>query len=290
VTDGVILYDKPAGLTSHDVVAAVRSALGAGAAPRGARRLRVGHAGTLDPFATGLLLVLVGRATRVQRFLMALPKMYSVVARFGAVSTTGDPEGEIVFTGVVPAGDLALPTGQIRQRPPAFSAVKVGGRRAYALARAGEAVELAERVVEVHRFEERWRDGERRGFEIECSSGTYVRSLIASLGDAYCEALRRVRIGPFDVADADPDRIIPIGEALSFIPSVHLDPEQARQAAHGAAVAVSAAAGAGDVVRLTDDDGLIALASPVDDGTLRPVVGLRGPKGHRGPGGSLPRR
>ena len=86
----------------------------------------------------GLLLILVGRATRVQRFLMALPKRYEATARFGAVSTTGDPEGEIVYTGVVPDGDLELPTGRVRQRPPAFSAVKVGGRRAYALARAGE--------------------------------------------------------------------------------------------------------------------------------------------------------
>ena len=191
--DGVVLYDKPAGVTSHDVVAKMRRALRSGA------RVKVGHAGTLDPFATGLLLVLVGRATRVQRFLMALPKSYEATARFGAVSNTGDPEGEITVTGVVPSGDLALPTGLVRQRPPAFSAVKIGGRRAYALARAGETVELAEREVHVYRFEERWREGERRGFVIECSSGTYVRSLIAALGDAYCEALRRTAIGRFEV-------------------------------------------------------------------------------------------
>ncbi len=162
VSDGVVLYDKPAGITSHDVVAAVRRALSVRLGSRGGGRVKVGHAGTLDPFATGLLLVLVGRATRVQRFLMALPKTYEAVARFGAVSSTGDPEGEIVVTGAVPDGDLALPTGRLRQRPPAFSAVKVAGRRAYALARAGEAVELAEREVEVYRFEERWRSGDRR--------------------------------------------------------------------------------------------------------------------------------
>src|SRR6202020_1653273 len=97
----------------------------------------VAHAGTLDPFATGLLLVLVGRATRVQRFLMALRKTYEVVARFGAVSATGDPDGEIVVTGRAPDGELTLPTGAIMQRPPQYSAVKVGGRRAYAIARAG---------------------------------------------------------------------------------------------------------------------------------------------------------
>src|SRR5438067_6797325 len=114
--NGVLLIDKPAGVTSHDVVAQTRRRFGRG--------VKVGHAGTLDPFATGLLLLLIGRATRVQRFLVDLPKTYEVTARFGAVSSTGDPEGEIVATGVVPEGDLILPTGQVRQRPPAFSAVK----------------------------------------------------------------------------------------------------------------------------------------------------------------------
>src|SRR4051794_9361510 len=123
--DGVILLDKPAGITSHDVVAQTRRRLG--------RTTKVGHAGTLDPFATGLLLILVGRATRVQRFLMALPKSYMTVARFGAISTTGDSDGEIAETGVVPNGDLDLPTGTFRQRPPAYSAIRVGGQRAYKL-------------------------------------------------------------------------------------------------------------------------------------------------------------
>jgi tRNA pseudouridine55 synthase len=263
--DGIVLCDKPAGITSHDVVARMRRSLG---------RRKIGHAGTLDPFATGLLLILVGRATRVQRFLMALPKRYEATARFGAVSSTGDPEGEITVTGVVPEGDLSLPTGSVRQRPPAFSAVKVGGRRAYALARAGESVELAERVVEVYVFEERWRDGDRRGFAIECSSGTYVRSLIADLGDAYCEELRRTAIGRFSVADADPVRIIGLDDALSFLPEVRLDREGAWRAAHGAAVP-GEARGA-DVVRLTDDRGLIALGEPRPGGLLAPVVGLRG--------------
>ena len=263
--EGVVLYDKPAGVTSHDVVARMRRVLG---------RRKIGHAGTLDPFATGLLLILVGRATRAQRFLMALRKTYEATARFGAMSTTGDPEGEIVCTGVVPEGDLSLPTGSVRQRPPAFSAIKVGGRRAYALARAGNPVELAERVVEVYRFEERWRSGDRRGFVIECSSGTYVRSLIADLGDAYCEELRRTAIGMFSVADADPERIIGLSEALSFMPEVRLDPEDARRAAHGGAVAGDA--GGAEVVRLTDDRGLIALAAPRGEGLLGPVVGLRG--------------
>jgi len=274
VGDYVLLYDKPAGITSHDVVARVRRSL--------PRRSKVGHAGTLDPFATGLLLILVGRATRVQRFLMALPKRYEATARFGAVSSTQDSEGEIVCTGVVPDGPLALAVGRLRQRPPAYSAVKVGGRRAYQLARAGVAVELAEREIEVYRFEERWRDSERRGFEIECSAGTYIRSLIADLGDAYCEQLRRTRIGAFEVADADPERPVSLSCALAFLPEVALDAERARRAGHGMAVEVGPDAGAGDpaadpgIVRLIDANGLIAIARPGSTrGTLKPFVGFR---------------
>ena len=267
--DYVLLYDKPPGITSHDAVARVRRTL--------PRKTKVGHAGTLDPFATGLLLVLVGRATRAQRFLMGLGKRYEAVARFGAVSTTGDPEGEITETGRVPAGALHLPTGRVRQRPPAYSAVKVAGRRAYELARAGTPPELAEREVEVYRFEQLWQEGDRRGFVIECSAGTYVRSLIADLGDAYCEALRRTRIGDFDVADADPDRPVPLSAALSFLPEVRLAGEAARRAAHGARVPVPpGTVAAGATVRLSDESGLIALAQPEPDAAhLRPVVGLR---------------
>ncbi|MCL2768606.1 MAG: tRNA pseudouridine(55) synthase TruB [Solirubrobacterales bacterium] len=198
--DGVLAVDKPAGWSSHDVVAAVRRALGGP---------RTGHAGTLDPFATGLLLVLVGAATRCQRTLMQLPKRYEVVARLGARSSTGDPEGEIELTGRVPPQQPRLPTGEIHQRPPIYSAVRVGGERAYRRARRGERFEMPERVVTVHRFEQRWREGAtqpgelaRAGFTIECSAGTYVRALIAELHDAYCEELRRTAIGPFEVAGA----------------------------------------------------------------------------------------
>jgi tRNA pseudouridine55 synthase len=268
--DGVILADKPAGRTSHDVVAAIRREVGRG--------LRVGHAGTLDPFATGLLLVLVGRATRAQRFFMALAKTYRVVARFGAVSSTGDPEGSIVQTGVIPAEPLELPTGEVRQRPPAHSAVKVGGERAYRRARRGEAVDTPERVVCVHRFEQLWREGDRAAFEIECSSGTYVRSLIADLGDAYCESLRRTAIGPFDVERADGRTLIGLDEALAFLPERRLGPAEARAASHGRPVPGHAAGPA----RLVDAGGLIAIAEPQPPsgggagGELKPVVGFRG--------------
>ena len=272
--DGILLVDKPAGMSSHDVVASVRRRLGRG--------IKVGHAGTLDPFATGLLLVLVGRATRVQRWLMALPKRYEVVARFGVVSTTGDPEGQLVCTGAVPVGDLSLPVGVVRQRPPAYSAVKVGGRRAYAIARAGGTVELEPRQIHVYRFEQLADHGDRRTFAIECSSGTYVRTLIAELGDAYCEQLRRTRIGRFDVAEASAQRPIPLTEALSFLPAVTLDADQGRRASHGQALALRELSpldlpADADVVRLLDPDGLVGLAAPDGSGeTLRIILGLRG--------------
>ncbi|HXR28864.1 MAG TPA: tRNA pseudouridine(55) synthase TruB [Solirubrobacteraceae bacterium] len=222
--DGVLLIDKPAGITSHDVVAAVRRALGRG--------VRVGHAGTLDPFATGLLLVLVGRATKSQQQLMALPKRYEVVARLGALSSTGDTEGEITETGRIPADPPALAVGEVRQRPPMYSAVKIGGERAYRRARRGERVEMPERIVTVHRFEQLWRTAgddaqpPRAAFAIECGSGTYVRSLIADLGDAYCLELRRTAIGPFEVADAVPPP--PRGASWSDPPLIGLASALAR--------------------------------------------------------------
>ncbi|MBJ7330002.1 MAG: tRNA pseudouridine(55) synthase TruB [Solirubrobacteraceae bacterium] len=262
--DGVLLIDKPAGKTSHDVVAAVRREQ-----PRG---VKVGHAGTLDPFATGLLLVLLGRATRIQRFLMALPKAYETVAQLGATSTTGDPEGEITETGKIPPDPPVLPTGEVRQRPPAYSAIKIDGERAYAKARRGEVVDVPERVVRVDRFEQRWRDGDRAAFVIECSSGTYVRSLIADLGDAYCLELRRTRIGSFDVADADPGQIVSLADALAFMPSVALEGAEAKAAGHGVGVPV-AVDGAGPFL-LSDADGPIAIAERQDD-LLKPVVGFR---------------
>jgi tRNA pseudouridine55 synthase len=262
--DGLVLVDKPAGKTSHDLTLATRRALGI---------RKAGHAGTLDPFATGLLLVLVGRARRVQRFLMALPKTYEVVARLGAISTTGDPEGEITETGRIPDLDAPLPTGTIMQRPPIWSAVRVQGRKAYERARAGEEFEIAPREVTVYRFELLGREDDRASFLIECSAGTYVRSLIAELGDAYCVELRRTTIGPFRVEDADPARVLPLDQALAFLPRVDLDEDTAWRAAHGQSIAVEAE---GEHVLLADADGPVAIAQPRPDGTLKPVVGFRG--------------
>jgi tRNA pseudouridine55 synthase len=232
--EGILLIDKPAGMSSHDVVARVRRALGG---------VKTGHAGTLDPFATGLLLVLVGRATKAQNRFMALPKRYRTIALLGARSSTGDVEGEITYTGRLPPDPPSLPTGQIKQRPPRYSAIKVQGERAYKRARRGEQFELPERTVTIHRFEQLWREADgphpspsapapehaqlqRAGFELECSSGTYVRSLISDLGDAYCLELRRTAIGPFDVGEAiaPPRR----GERLTDPPVFALDDALAR--------------------------------------------------------------
>jgi tRNA pseudouridine55 synthase len=199
---------------------------------------------------------------------MALPKSYETTARLGFRSSTGDPTGEIT-EGRRPQ-QLALPTGTVRQRPPAYSAVKVGGRRAYKLARAGEEVDLPEREVEVHRAELLGHDEDRATYAIECSSGTYIRSLIMDLSDAYCETLRRTAIGAFRVEDAG--SFVALDDALDFIPAVTLDGDDARKASHGVAVDGEAEA----VVRLVDEEGLIALAEPRPGGLLKPIVGFRG--------------
>ncbi len=178
-------------MTSHDLVRRVRRERGC----------KAGHAGTLDPFATGLLLVLLNGATRLQRFLADLPKTYLATARLGWCSTSGDPEGELTETGRVP-DSLALPTGTVRQRVPMTSAVRVGGERLYRKAHRGETVQTPLREVEVYRAELLEHDGESARYEIECSSGTYVRTLIETLGDAYCAELRRTSIGPFNVGEA----------------------------------------------------------------------------------------
>jgi tRNA pseudouridine55 synthase len=199
--DGVVLIDKPAGPSSARAIAPLK------------RMGRVGHAGTLDPFASGLLLVLVGDATRLQDLAMALPKTYLATVRFGAETDTLDPTGAVVASrepGARPAGLEAAAQaflGEIEQMPPAFSALKVGGQRAYKLARAGKPVDLAARRVHVHAVavrDVRWPDAD---VEIRTGSGFYVRSFARDLGralglPAHLAALRRTHIGPFAAADA----------------------------------------------------------------------------------------
>ncbi|MEV4422258.1 tRNA pseudouridine(55) synthase TruB [Patulibacter sp. NPDC049589] len=274
--DGALLIDKPAGITSHDVVHRVRRAVG------GRKAGRVGHTGTLDPFATGLLIVLLGRATRLQHHLMGQDKTYETLARLGATSTTGDPEGEIEVTGRIPPDPPELPTGLVRQRPPAYSAIRVDGERAYKRARRGEEVVVPEREVTVHAFDQLEREGDRARFRISCSSGTYVRTLIGDLGDAYCLELRRTSIGAFDVADAQsPDaerstwRLIPLETLLrSVLPTVELDDEQARRAGYGQRIELERTPDV-ELFGLCHDGEAVAIGRREPDGRIHPVVGFR---------------
>jgi tRNA pseudouridine55 synthase len=202
----VLLCDKPAGITSHDMVVAVRRERGC----------KAGHAGTLDPFATGLLLVLLDGATRLQRFLTGLPKTYVAQARLGWRSSTGDPDGELSETGRIPSS-LELPTGRVRQRVPMTSAVRVGGERLYRKAHRGEVVETPEREIEVYRADLLKSDAESAEYEIECSTGTYIRTLVETLDDAYCARLRRTAIGPFSLEDAGEE--LPLSRIAELVPA-----------------------------------------------------------------------
>ena len=256
---GVLLVDKPAGSTSHDVVERVRRERGQ----------RAGHTGTLDPFATGLLLVLLGRATRLQRYFLPLPKTYRATARLGWRSTTGDPDGELTHTGAVPER-LELPTGRIRQRVPMTSAVRVDGERLYRRAHRGERTETPERDVEIYGATLLRREDDRAEFEVECSTGTYVRTLIETLGDAYCELLRRIAVGPFRVEDANGEPLA-VEAALEFLPERILDAAEAERVGHGGSV--PAAGEAEGPLRLTHDGRVMAVARR-RDAALRPEVVL----------------
>jgi tRNA pseudouridine55 synthase len=266
---GFICSDKPAGVTSHDVVARYRRELG----------LKTGHAGTLDPFATGLLVVLLGSATRLQRYVLGLPKTYVATARLGWTSTTGDPDGELTETRLIPSPEeLVLPTGRIMQRPPMTSAVRIDGERLYKKARRGEEVERPEREVEVYRADLIETGDGTATFEIECSAGTYVRTLIEELGDAYCESLRRTRIGELTLpaARSDADRIRPPGELVGYLPAIELDADAERLVRNGIRIEVpepAAAEAAGEgPVRLIGSGGLVAIATTVDGRLVTEVV------------------
>jgi tRNA pseudouridine55 synthase len=239
--DGLILIDKRAGITSHDVVDDVRRAV---------RTRKVGHAGTLDPMATGLLVVGVGRATRLLRYFGGLPKTYEGTGRLGEETDTLDAEGTVVRTSQVrvsraelDAGAASL-VGTTMQTPPAFSAVKVGGRKLYEAARAGEVLEAPPRPIRVDAFEIRGFSEPDFDFVITCSGGTYVRRLIADLGaslgcGAHLIRLRRTAIGPYRVDDAEPrppdalGEVIPLDRAVRHLPRVELTPEEAEAASFG---------------------------------------------------------
>jgi len=206
---GILLVDKPAGPPSFDVVASVRRRTGA----------RTGHAGTLDPFATGLLLLLSGSATRLQPRFVGLPKRYETEIDLRARTTTGDPEGDVVEERDAPAPDALAAAldglrGEVDLPIPAASAVKIEGRRAYELHRAGVAVEMPVRRMGVHALEEQGYEAGVVRLELLVSSGTYIRAIAEALG-GHCVALRRTEIGPFSVAEADPELVIPPEDVLA---------------------------------------------------------------------------
>ncbi len=288
--DGILVVAKPPGPTSHDVVALVR---------RLAATKRVGHGGTLDPFAAGVLPVFLGRATRIVEFHMGDRKAYRATVCFGASSTTDDLEGELTPSdGPAPtreAVEAALPglTGTIRQRPPIYSAIKLDGRRAYAIARAGETVELAEREVTIHRLELMSWDGSDPDrpvaiLEVECSAGTYIRALARDLGSglgsaAYLGALTRTASGPFRIdasialddvraaAAAGPEglreHLLPVDSGLDAFPVVALNATEVAAVARGQFVRPeSGIAGPAERYRLVGPDGgLVAIAAAQGD-------------------------
>jgi tRNA pseudouridine55 synthase len=236
--EGLLLVDKPSGMTSHDAVDVVRRSLGT---------RKVGHAGTLDPMATGLLLLGVGRATRLLRYLGELPKTYAATGRLGEETDTLDADGLIVRTAAVDVSLAELQrvcaslVGESMQTPPAYSAVKVGGRKLYEAARGGEVLEAPARPIRVDAFDVTAFDGRDLEARITCSGGTYVRVLVADVGrslgcGAHLVGLRRTAIGSLRVEEARPPgdgTLQPVERAVQHLPSIRLDPEEARAASHG---------------------------------------------------------
>ena len=224
---GLVLVDKPAGPSSFAIVRRLRERTGA----------RAGHAGTLDPFATGLLLVLLGSATRLARFLVGLDKRYLTEVDLTARTATGDPEGAVVERREPPSrtdlecllGDLR---GEVELPIPAASAVKIGGERAYSLARRGIPVEMPLRRSIVHELAlHRYEDGVAT-LDLTVSSGTYVRAIAEALG-GHCRSLRRTEVGPFSVEDADEERLIPALDSVPFLPLIEVSPEEAHAVRQG---------------------------------------------------------
>ena len=288
---GILLVDKPQGITSHDVVARTRRAAGT---------RKVGHAGTLDPMATGLLVLGINSSTRLLTFLVGLDKEYLATIRLGESTTTDDAEGEIIATATPESIDSLIPldveraigelTGVIRQVPSSVSAIKVDGKRAYTRAREGEVVELAARTVTVSAFEilridltaEHGHSGPREYWDVavrvECSSGTYIRALARDLGASlgvggHLTALRRSRVGPFRIEDASAlenldvasSLLSPASVATALFPTYPLSQQQATDLEHGKRidtpelVAGAASGQTGPVAAIAPDGRLVGL-------------------------------
>jgi tRNA pseudouridine55 synthase len=265
--DALLLVDKPAGITSHDVVSVARRALG---------ERRIGHAGTLDPFATGLLVLLTGRATRVLPYVDGEPKVYEATIRWGAETDTDDATGRVVREAAPPTADameqgMHALTGSIEQVPPDFSAKQVGGRRAHAAARGGAPLTLAAVPVRV----DEWRVTAQRNGEtdvtIVCGTGTYVRALARDLGRragsaAHLSALRRTRSGPFDVAQASSYDALRDGsalvrsprEAIPALPAQRVSEDDAARLARG--MRVEAGIDGARAALVGEDGALLAIA------------------------------
>ncbi|TFB80662.1 tRNA pseudouridine(55) synthase TruB [Terrimesophilobacter mesophilus] len=293
---GILLVDKDAGMTSHDVVSRTRRLVGT---------RRVGHAGTLDPMATGLLILGLNGATRLLTYLVGLDKEYSATIRLGGSTPTDDADSEVdvvadagrlaAVTDADIAGSIAALTGDIEQVPSTISAIKVDGRRAYARARAGETVELRARPVTVSAFEVL---GTRRGefidldVRVECSTGTYVRALARDLGadlgvGGHLTALRRTRVGPFGVSEAHrldeldlgADRRAPSDIARALFPVLELTAEESVDLGHGKKVEVGersfgmAGDASGPVAAIAPDGRLVGLVT-VGNGHAAPLINL----------------
>jgi tRNA pseudouridine55 synthase len=246
---GLVLVDKPAGPSSFALVRELRNRTGA----------RAGHAGTLDPFATGLLLVLLGSATRLAQYLVGLDKRYVTEVDLTARTATGDPEGEVIEEHDPPSREelearLATLRGEVELPIPAASAVKIAGERAYKLARRGVTVDMPLRRSKVHALDLLDLDGSRATLGLHVGSGTYVRSIASALG-GHCRSLRRTAVGPFSVADAELDRIIPPFGALPFLPERELGNDEVDAIRAGRGVS-----GPGDgLLRLVANGALVAV-------------------------------
>ena len=277
--NGLLVLDKPSGITSRDAVDR--------AAAWFPRKTKIGHAGTLDPLATGVLVLAVGPATRLIEYVQAMPKAYRTRVRLGATSDTDDADGTVTPTpAAAPVEEAAVRAalaaflGEVEQVPPAYSAARVEGRRAYALARRGADVALAPRRVRIDRIDVREYCWPELELDVECGKGTYIRSIARDLGRAvgvggYVTALRRLRIGPFTVEDAVPleadaatacGKLLPLAAAVSGFPVVRATADEVRRLRNGQSIP---APGAGEVAVL-DEAGELVAVGRVTGGLLKP--------------------
>ncbi len=276
---GILLINKPEGMTSHDVVQKVRRALGT---------KRVGHAGTLDPIATGLLVMAVGHATRFLQYLNLEPKEYDCTFRFGIETNTYDTEGEVTSTSKVGPDleqkirqEIGQFLGKIHQVPPIYSAIKKDGKPLYAYARSGETVEVQGRSVTIHDFEILEIRDDEADFRITCSSGTYIRSLANDLGKAtgygaHVSELQRTKVGIYDIDDSveleevSAEYLIPLSTALSPTPLIALNSGQVDRIFHGQWIKPNSLV-TSHTVGLTDNEGQVIAVGRVEDSMIHPI-------------------